>query len=93
MRTLILGSGPAGLFAAHAASMSGSEIMIMSKPRKSFMRGAQYLHRPIPGLSSEQNSFIISYEMVGDIEGYKRKVYGNTDLRGKKVSPEDSRPV
>lgn len=84
MKVAILGAGPAGLFAAHAAVGHGHDVTILSKPRKSFMRGAQYLHRPIPGLSGD--SFKITYELEGTVEGYRQKVYGDDhDLQ---VSPE-----
>jgi hypothetical protein len=85
MKVVILGCGPAGLFAAHAAVGQGCDVTIYSKQaRKSLMKGAQYLHRPIPGLS--RNPFQIDYRLDGDAEGYKKKVYGDTsDVQ---VSPE-----
>ena len=83
MNVAILGCGPAGLFAAHAATLAGHKVTILSKPRRSFMRGAQYLHRPIPGLSAE--SFKVDYRLKGSVEGYRDKVYG--DLSDILVSP------
>lgn len=80
----ILGCGPAGLFAAHAVATHGDTPIIFSKNRKSFMRGAQYLHSPIPGLSTEP--FKIDYRLEGSIEGYRQKVYG--DMEDVQVSPE-----
>jgi hypothetical protein len=80
----ILGCGPAGLFAAHAVAQAGDTPIIFSKNRKSFMRGAQYLHQPIPGLSGEP--FTIDYRLEGSIEGYRAKVYG--DMEDVQVSPE-----
>lgn len=84
IRVAILGCGPAGLFAAHAAAGLGAQIDILSKPRKSFMRGAQYLHQPIPGLSSEP--FQIDYRLEGTTDGYRDKVYGEDSSVD--VSPE-----
>ncbi len=84
MKIAILGCGPAGLFAAHAAVESGHDIRILSQPRKSFMRGAQYLHKPIPGLSGDP--FRIYYGLTGGIEGYRAKVYGADS--SVEVSPE-----
>lgn len=75
MKALILGCGPAGLMAAHAARRFGIETVIVSKARKSFMNGAQYLHAPIPG-ASLKDPFIIDYRLVGDVAGYRDKVYG-----------------
>lgn len=74
-RVAILGCGPAGMFAAHAATGAGCQVDIFSKPRKSYMRGAQYLHRPIPGLSTQP--FKIDYRLVGSVAGYRDKVYGD----------------
>jgi hypothetical protein len=73
----ILGCGPAGLFAAHAAVLGGANVTVFSKARKSYMRGAQYLHRPIPGLS--RNPFQVEYKLRGSVEGYRKKVYGDMD--------------
>jgi hypothetical protein len=84
LRVAILGCGPAGLFAAHAAYGLNAQVDILSKPRKSFMRGAQYLHQPIPGLSKEP--FQIDYRLEGTTEGYRAKVYGEDSQVD--VSPE-----
>jgi len=84
MNVSILGCGPAGMFAAHAASEAGHDVVIYSKPRKSNMRGAQYLHRPIPGLSG--SPFLIDYRLTGEVAGYREKVYGN--MLDIEVSPE-----
>lgn len=82
---LILGCGPAGLFAAHAATLSGMNPVIVSKKRKSEMFGAQYLHQPIPEVSGDP--FDVSYELHGEVAGYREKVYG-PGFRGT-TSPED----
>ena len=84
LRVAILGCGPAGLFAAHAAEQAGASFRIFSKDRKSFMRGAQYLHQPIPGLSGEP--FDVTYELWGSVAGYRNKVYG--EMEDILVSPE-----
>jgi len=84
LKVAILGCGPAGLMAAHAGAMLGHDIRILSKPRKSFMHGAQYLHSPIP-LASSRDPFIINYRLRGDAGIYREKVYGiDSDLE---VSP------
>lgn len=84
LRVAILGCGPSGLFAAHAAYGLNCQVDILSKPRKSFMRGAQYLHQPIPGLS--RDPFQIDYRLEGSAEGYRAKVYGEDSTVD--VSPE-----
>lgn len=86
MKVLILGAGPAGLMAAHAAAITNNDVVIVSKQaRKSFMRGAQYLHMPIP-MASTGAPFSISYQLKGTPEDYRNKVYG-PDPRIQ-VSPE-----
>jgi len=84
LRVAVLGCGPAGMFAAHAVQEAEADVVIFSKNRKSFMRGAQYLHRPIPGLSGDP--FQVDYELWGEVEGYRQKVYG--DMGDVLVSPE-----
>lgn len=72
--------------ATHAASMAGHDAIIISQARKSFLRGAQYLHRPIP-LATATEPFRVTYDLLGSAEEYRRKVY-TPDYRGT-VSPED----
>lgn len=81
----IMGSGPAGLFAAQAVYEMGGVARIWSKGRKSEMYGAQYLHAPIPGLDCGKQE-TVSYLLRGTADGYRRKVYG--DGASIKVSPE-----
>jgi hypothetical protein len=77
----VLGCGPAGIFAAHAAAQLGHDVTILSIKRPSHMNGAQYLHRPILGLSpDEADPFQIQYALRGSIEGYRAKVYGDRDV-------------
>jgi hypothetical protein len=86
-RVAILGCGPAGLLAAHAATLLKCEVTIFSHRVKSDMRGAQYMHKPIPGLNLD-NPVKLSYVMQGGtVDEYRRKVYGDAseDLL---VSPE-----
>lgn len=77
-RVVILGCGPAGLFAAHAAKGEGADVTIISKHRRSEMYGAQYLHSAIPGLTSSplQRDFTVEYRLEGDLDDYLKKVYG-----------------
>jgi hypothetical protein len=72
----VLGCGPAGLFAAQAISIHGMKPVIISKKKKSELYGAQYLHRPIPGLSSQLPTGSISTYRVGRPEAYAERVYG-----------------
>lgn len=85
-KVMILGCGPSGLLAAHAADMLGYEPVIISKKRTSEMYGAQYLHAYIPG-TVDSNPFDVKYVLEGSVDDYRKKVYGKGH-RGN-VSPED----
>lgn len=82
----ILGCGPAGLFAAQAFDENEWQVSILSRKRKSDMFGAQYLHKPIPGLTFKSPR-LLSYQLDGTLEGYAVKVYGG------KVKPEAVSPA
>lgn len=76
-RALVLGCGPAGLFAAHGLVQNGWAVSIYSKARKSHLFGAQYLHEPIPGLTPDDAKPVpLKYVLVGEADGYREKVYG-----------------
>ncbi|MBK8246368.1 MAG: hypothetical protein IPK85_03075 [Gemmatimonadetes bacterium] len=92
MKIAILGCGPSGLVAAHAASRLkiDKRVCVFSRKERSPIYGAQYLHQPIPGTMSGHgiDPEIIRYIMQGEPESYLRKVYAdawdgtiNDDLR------------
>lgn len=74
---VVLGCGPAGLLAAHAAQSVGMEVVIVSKKVRSHLQGAQFLHQFIPGLTPPQPDAVIDVRKVGTKEGYATKVYGD----------------
>lgn len=75
MKVAILGCGPSGLVAAHAAVSSGHNVVVYSRKRQSPIWGAQYLHKSIPDIPAPDPT-VIRYRMQGTPEGYLRKVYG-----------------
>lgn len=78
IKVLVLGCGPAGLLAAHTAERyGGAQVDIFSKRVKSILPGAQYLHEPLPGLSTRQPLALLNYIKLGTAEGYASKVYGS----------------
>lgn len=79
-RAIVLGCGPAGMFATHALALGGYEIRVLSKKRRSEMFGAQYLHKPIPGLAAAVDPVEVQYILRGTEEDYARKVYGNAPV-------------
>lgn len=79
-KVLVLGCGPAGLLAAHAASeVFRLDVRIISTKRKSQLFGCQYLHSEIPGLFGLVKQDV-TYRVRGESEDYGRKVYGNRTL-------------
>lgn len=74
----VIGCGPAGLLAAHAATLNGHSVTIFSKRQeKSHLNGSQYLHEEIPGVYCGPSS-TVRYELVGgDMADYRTKVYGD----------------
>lgn len=72
----VLGCGPAGLLAAHAVGLAGQPLSVHSKPVKSRLGGAQFLHESIPQLTSPDPDYMIKYELRGTPIGYREKVYG-----------------
>jgi hypothetical protein len=75
----VLGCGPAGLLAAHAALISGHEPRIFSVKRKSPLAGTQYLHESIPNLTDSEPDGVVRYIKRGTQQGYAQKVYGTPD--------------
>jgi len=87
MRVAILGCGPSGLAAAHAALVGGHEVVIFSKSQEpSTLYGCQYLHAPIPGFE-DVDKIRVQYSLIGTAEEYRQKVYGSAWTG--RVSPED----
>lgn len=81
MKVLILGSGPAGLFAAHAAVQAGAAVAILSAATEpSYIVGAEFMRQPVPGLTEEPVAVTIKLE--GEWDEYEKKVEGDVaDLR------------
>lgn len=79
MNVAILGCGPSGLLAAHAAVRAGHMPTIFSRKVKSPHGGAQYLHAPIPGYSPDDPDMLVRFVKLGTARGYAAKVYGDPD--------------
>jgi hypothetical protein len=78
MHVAVLGCGPSGLLAAHAARELGCTVTVISVKEKSPILGGQYLHVEVPGITGKADT--VTYVKVGDAEGYSQKVYGKPDV-------------
>jgi hypothetical protein len=72
MKIAILGCGPSGMFAAHAAAEEGHTVRIFSIPNKTSVFGGKYLRSPIPGLAEDK--FKIDYRTMGSLEKIEDRV-------------------
>lgn len=79
MKVAVLGCGPAGLLATHAAVQEGCEVEIIAPGSPSKIAGAQYIHSAIPDATEPGDIEMVTYAKVGTKEGYARKVYGTED--------------
>jgi hypothetical protein len=79
MNVAVLGCGPSGLLAAHAArKVVGEDVTLLSMKSRSPILGGQYLHIEVPGITGEASH--VTYLKMGDTEGYSQKVYGRPDV-------------
>ena len=78
----VIGAGPAGLLAAHGLMTHGCEVAIYAPEVRSEFRGAQVLHRHIPGLTGVFADGMIHIARWGSESIYRVKVYGAVELDG-----------
>lgn len=79
-KAYILGAGPAGLVAAHAATLKGYDVEIgTNQLSPSQITGAQYLDRYIPGITEREPDGQIKFYKRGTAAGYAQKIYNNVD--------------
>lgn len=78
MKIAVIGCGPAGLLAAHAAVLKGHEVKLWALEAKPSPHArATYLHRSIPELTSADPDAMIKFHAVGSPMSYSQKVYGD----------------
>lgn len=75
----IVGCGPSGMLAAHAAVLAGSQPTLFSKKaEQSPHAAATFLHRGIPDLTGRADAKI-RFDRIGSSRGYAEKVYHDPD--------------
>jgi hypothetical protein len=81
LKVIIIGCGPAGLAAAHAAVGLGAEVTIYAPGKKTPQRGPLLIQRPIPGINTDHPDGTIHQLVVGgDILDYRYKLYGDVNI-------------
>lgn len=82
MKVTVIGCGPAGLAVAHAAAGQGCDVRIIGPKVKTPQRGPIMLHRPIPGINTEQpTGYVRQIVIGGSILDYRLKTYGDINVR------------
>jgi hypothetical protein len=77
----VIGAGPAGLAAAHAAVGLGCKVRIFAPKKKTLQVGPLLLQRPIPGINSgHPDGYIKQVVVGGSILDYRRHLYGDINI-------------
>lgn len=81
MKVIVIGCGPAGLAAAHAAVGLGAEVTVYAPGQKTPQRGPLLIQRPIPGINTEHPHGTIHQVVIGgSIIDYRYKLYGDINI-------------
>jgi len=81
LKVIVIGAGPAGLAAAHAAVGLDAEVRVIAPKVQTPQRGPIMLHRPIPGINTEQpNGYVRQLVIGGSILDYRLKLYGDVNI-------------
>lgn len=81
MRVVVIGAGPAGLAAAHAATGLGCEVAVLAPKEKTPQNGPLLLQRPIPGINIDHPDGTIRQRVIGgSILDYRYKLYGDINI-------------
>jgi hypothetical protein len=81
MNVVVIGCGPAGLAAAHAAVGLDADVRIIGPKNKTPQRGPIMLHRPIPGINTEQpDGYVRQLVIGGSILDYRLRTYGDVNI-------------
>lgn len=87
----VIGCGPAGLAAAHAAIGLGADVVIYAPKAKTPQRGPLLMQRPIPGINTGHPDGTIHQVVIGgSILDYRYKLYGdiNIGINGDMLVPQ-----
>ena len=91
MKGIVVGCGPAGLAAAHAATGLGADVEIIAPAQMSPQEGPLLIQRPIPGINTDHPDGTIHQVVIdGSILDYRYKLYGdvNIGINGNQLVPQ-----
>ena len=81
MKVAVIGCGPAGMAATHAAVGTGAEVEVFAPKKMTALAGPVMLHRPIPGINTEQpDGYVRQLVIGGSILDYRLKLYGDVNI-------------
>jgi hypothetical protein len=81
MRVAVVGCGPAGLAAVHAAYGMNAKVTVFSPGVKSPQKGPLVLQRPIPAITLDHpDGYIRQIVVGGSILDYRYKLYGDINI-------------
>jgi len=81
MKVAVIGCGPAGLAAAHAAVGLGAAVTVIAPKQQTPQRGPLLIQRPIPGINtSHPDATIYQCVVGGSILDYRYKLYGDINI-------------
>lgn len=77
----VIGCGPAGLAAVHAAVGLGHDVELYAPMSKSPLRGPLLLQRPIPAVTlTHPDAYVAQLVIGGSILDYRYKLYGDVNI-------------
>jgi siroheme synthase (precorrin-2 oxidase/ferrochelatase) len=91
VKVYVIGCGPAGLAAAHAAVGLDARVTVYAPKAKTPQRGPLLIQRPIPGINTDHPDGTIHQRVIGgSILDYRYKLYGdiNIGINGDMLRPE-----
>lgn len=81
MKVAVVGAGPSGLSAAHAAAGLDCEVTVHAPKVMTPQRGPITLHRAIPGINNTQpDGYVRQIVIGGSILDYRLKLYGDVNI-------------
>jgi hypothetical protein len=81
VKVAVIGCGPAGLAAAHAAVGLGADVRVFAPRIKTTQRGPLLIQRAIPGINTSHPDGTVHQKVIGgSILDYRYKLYGDVNI-------------